>query len=73
MLAAVALDNAPSPMFTTQLSSLSAHELVWQGSAVPLFVVHVPHQEPGKGALLSMVTGAMWAHKDKRLNLDPTG
>lgn len=60
-------------MFTAQLSSLSAQELVWQGSAVPLFVIHVPRQELGKGTLLSMLTGAMWAQRDKRLNLDPTG
>lgn len=52
-----------SPMFTGQLSSPSA-----RGSAVLQFVTRGPRQELATGTLL-MVTGAMWAHKDKKTQL----
>lgn len=73
LLAAVVLYIPLSHIHWPAVSPVSPGASVWQGSAVPLFVIHVPHQELGKGTFLSMLTGAMWAQRDKRLNLDPTG
>lgn len=68
-LAAVTLHSPLSRIPCPAVSPVSPGAPVWQGSTVPLCVIHVPHQELGKGTWLSMLTGAMQAQRDKKAQL----